>query len=138
MLKNTLSRLNRVLLIAALFAASSTLSAQVGVRHLQYTDVTSLAKGKVKDVHAFDEPVQATIQLDGLVLRVPDTGTVLTFDFQTDWRKDDEHIYSMGLVDPTGWQWVALFDTQNGSLVLSDGTKWEYRYSVAALTEQLP
>ncbi len=47
-------------------------------------------------------------------------------------------MYSMGMVDATGWQWVATFDTQNGSLVLSDGTKWEYRYSVAALNGQLP
>lgn len=32
----------------------------------------------------------------------------------------------------------ATFDTQSGSLVLSDGTKWKYRYSVDALSEQLP
>lgn len=138
MLKNTLSLLTQALLVTALVAATQTLTAQVGVRHLEYTDVTSLTKGKVKDVHSFEAPVQATIQLDAMTLRVPDTGTVLTFEFQTDWRDEGEQIYSMGMVDATGWQWVATFDTQNGSLVLSDGTKWEYRYSVAALSEQLP
>lgn len=138
MLKNSLSILTQALLATALVAAIQPLTAQVGVRHLEYADVTSLAKGKVKDVHVFEAPVMATIQLDAMTLRVPDTGTVLTFEFQTDWREEGEHMYSMGMVDATGWQWVATFDTQNGSLVLSDGTKWKYRYSVAALSQQIP
>ena len=92
----------------------------------------------MKNVHSFEAPAQATIHLDALTLRIPDTGTVLTFEFQTDWRKEGEHLYSIGMMDATGWQWVATFDTQNGSLVLSDGTKRKYRYSVDALSEQLP
>lgn len=138
MLKNTLSLLTQALLATVLVAATQSLTAQVGVRHLTYPDVTSLSKGKVKNMHSFEAPAQATIHLDDLTLRIPDTGTVFTFEFQTDWRKEGEHLYSIGMVDATGWQWVATFDTQNGSLVLSDGTKWKYRYSVDALSEQLP
>ena len=138
MLKNTLSLLTQALLTTVLVAATQSLTAQVGVRHLAYPDVTSLSKGKVKNVHSFEAPAQATIHLDDLTLRIPDTGTVLTFEFQTDWRDEGEHLYSIGMMDATGWQWVATFDTQNGSLVLSDGTKWKYRYSVDALSEQLP
>ncbi|MGC6533456.1 MAG: hypothetical protein ACON34_10700 [Flavobacteriales bacterium] len=62
-----------------------------------------MSKGKVKNAHSFEAPAQATIHLDALTLRVPDTGTVFTFEFQTDWREEGEHMYSMGMVDATGW-----------------------------------
>ena len=120
-----------------LFALRLTATGQIGVHILEYTDVTAYAKDKAKDVHSFQSPAHAVIETDYLELDVPDSGTHLHFDYETTWRDLGNGSYSIGVVDLTGWEWIATFTPETGTLVLTDGSKWTYRYTTEEVSASL-
>lgn len=131
------------MICGALFGFTFSTQAQTSVNpvpmhgtQLEISGVQAIAKGKVKDDVQFEQAAQVLFSLDGLTLHIPDHQTTLTFAYETEWRVEPNQVQTIGLVDPTGWQWIATYNHHTGNLQLTDGGKWTYSYHTALSVAQ--